>query len=513
MELNLTAKQRQQWQRLTTLMDENLITLAAEVDMTGQVKPAVLEALRQRQLPQTGLADTDRLSQQTLCLLAVTQVSASLATLLATWWQVADAVLTFGTTAQRQTYLDQLKIIGLPALGTTGTPTAAVTALPVTDGWQLTGTVKHVVNAGRAQTYLIVAQTPPNVPSAFLVSANHPGVTTGNPLEPLGLPGLAVADLELDQVKVTATDRLGQIGQGFPIMQRAQAVGRGLLSAVVAGILNHAATQIKQLALGEQPPLVELTPLLATAHAVALSALSVADQIDAHVPFASAAALTGFNASQQGVAQLTAVTGLIGDLAYSRRSPLMALTRDLQTLPLLMGTPADLATAFATSQLNAPAAPVDGAKAIEPEQLAVADLHRVVKKLNLTKDVPVNVGSIATAKRIVALGRGALDPAVLLQAQQLAKWIGAAIAVTQPLTMLEQFSIDQQVGGNAIPVAPEVLINLGISGDDQYLAGITGAQHVLSVNQDATAPIMAASQQVFVGKVADFLDGMVAALN
>jgi electron transfer flavoprotein alpha subunit len=127
--------------------------------------------------------------------------------------------------------------------------------------------------------------------------------------------------------------------------------------------------------------------------------------------------------------------------------------------------------------------------------------------------VPVNVGSIATAKRIVALGRGATDPATLVQAQQLAKWIGAAIAVTQPLTMMEQFSIEQRIGAEAVTVAPEVLINIGVLGDEDYLAGMTGAQHVLSVNTDEQAPILTHSQQIFVGTVADFLDGMVAALN
>ncbi|WP_222843380.1 FAD-binding protein, partial [Lactiplantibacillus plantarum] len=118
-----------------------------------------------------------------------------------------------------------------------------------------------------------------------------------------------------------------------------------------------------------------------------------------------------------------------------------------------------------------------------------------------------------TAKRVVALGRGAMEPAVLLQAQQLAKWIGAALAVTQPLTAMEQFSIEQQIGASAVTVAPEVLINIGVAGDDDYLAGMAGAQHVLSVNTDEQAPIFKHSQQIFVGGAAEFLAGMVAALN
>lgn len=513
MNLNLTAKQSQQWRQLLSLMDDNLMALVADMEASGKMAPTVLTALQKRGLPRTGLsADADRLSEQTLGVLAVAQQSASLATLLAAWWQVVDAITTYGTAQQKHDYLETLQLMGLPAMGAPAT--AAVTAMPVADGWQLTGTVTHVINAGMAQTYLVLAQTPPDVPSAFLVRADQPGVKVVNQLETLGLRGLALADLTLEQVKVTASDRLGAIGQGLAIFQRVQAVGQMMLSAVGAGILEHAGRQIQQLALMEQPPLAELTPLLATARALTLGALSTANQADENDAFFQSAALTAWQTVSQSTPQLLSVTTLIGDLAYGVRSPMMALTQDLEMLPLLVGTAHHLATTFATHTLNAPAVEAATSEAHkEPEQLAVSDLHRVVKKLNLTKDVPVNVGSIATAKRIVTLGRGALDPAVLLQAQQLAKWIGAAIAVTQPLTSLEQFSIDQQIGGDAVSVAPEVLINLGVSGDDQYLAGIVGARHVLSVNRDATAPIMAASHQVFVGDVTTFLDGMVAALN
>ena len=73
--------------------------------------------------------------------------------------------------------------------------------------------------------------------------------------------------------------------------------------------------------------------------------------------------------------------------------------------------------------------------------------------------------------------------------------------------------MDQQIGATAVTVAPEVLINIGIDGDDDYLAGMAGAQHVLSVNTDEQAPIFKHSQQIFVGDAAAFFVGMVAALN
>lgn len=297
-------------------------------------------------------------------------------------------------------------------------------------------------------------------------------------------------------------------------MQRAQSLGQLFAGAITAGIWQHATDQARQLALTEQPPLTALAPAMAITAALQTSVYNAAQQADDERPFTDAAQLAAMFASQNALAPFKILMPLIGDLAYTQHSPLSALQNDVATLPLIVGTDTQLALTFATTSLNDEVAdvPTTGPHTA-PEHLVVADLHRVVKRLNLTRDVPVNVGSIATAKRVVALGRGAMEPAVLLQAQQLAKWIGAALAVTQPLTAMEQFSIEQQIGASAVTVAPEVLINIGVAGDDDYLAGMAGAQHVLSVNTDEQAPIFKHSQQIFVGGAAEFLAGMVAALN
>ncbi|MCT3313776.1 acyl-CoA dehydrogenase, partial [Lactiplantibacillus pentosus] len=304
------------------------------------------------------------------------------------------------------------------------------------------------------------------------------------------------------------------LGRGQRVLQRAQAVGQLFAATVTAGVWQHATDQVRQLALAEQPPLTALAPALALTASLETSVFNAAQQADDDRGFTDAAQLAALFASQQALVPFEPLMPLIGDLAYTQQSPLVALRNDLATLPLLVGTAGQLATTYATTNFNDDAAlSVGHESATAPEHLVVADLHRVVKRLKLTQDVPVNVGSIATAKRIIALGRGAMTPAVLLQAQQLAKWIGAAIAVTQPLTAMEQFSVEQQIGGSAVTVAPEVLINVGVSGDDDYLAGMSGAQHVLSVNSDEQAPIFNHSQQIFIGAADEFLDGMVAALN
>ena len=508
MELHLTARQTGLWQRLMALAREQLMGLAMQMESTGKVDRPTLTTLAQQLALDDPLPD-DRLSQRVLSTLALAQSSAGLAMSFASSWQVEDAILTFGTP-----YCAQSGVFGLAALPEQVMASSTVKAMPVTAGWQLSGTVKAVLNVTQATEYLVLAQTPPNATGAFVISADQPGVTVSQPITPLGLHGLTIADVQLTDVPVTAADQIGQLGQGQRVMQRAQSLGQLFAGAITAGIWQHATDQARQLALTEQPPLTALAPAMAITAALQTSVYNAAQQADDERPFTDAAQLAAMFASQNALAPFKILMPLIGDLAYTQHSPLSALQNDVATLPLIVGTDTQLALTFATTSLNDEVAdvPTTGPHTA-PEHLVVADLHRVVKRLNLTRDVPVNVGSIATAKRVVALGRGAMEPAVLLQAQQLAKWIGAALAVTQPLTAMEQFSIEQQIGASAVTVAPEVLINIGVAGDDDYLAGMAGAQHVLSVNTDEQAPIFKHSQQIFVGGAAEFLAGMVAALN
>ncbi|MCP6717403.1 hypothetical protein NL524_29405, partial [Klebsiella pneumoniae] len=98
---------------------------------------------------------------------------------------------------------------------------STVKATPVTAGWQLSGAVKTVLNVTQATEYLVLAQTPPNATGAFVISADQPGVTVSQPITPLGLHGLTIADVQFTDVPVTAADQIGQLGQGQRVMQRA----------------------------------------------------------------------------------------------------------------------------------------------------------------------------------------------------------------------------------------------------------------------------------------------------
>ncbi|AVK64201.1 acyl-CoA dehydrogenase [Lactobacillus sp. CBA3606] len=533
MELNLTTEQAALWQKLTTFTAQKITPLDHEIDQQGRFAAEAYALLVQQGLPQQGLTapfgqGLDMVSQ-VLCVMALAQGSASVATTLASLWQITAQIDRYGTADQRATLLAaaQTKLMGFAVTEPGGGNALGVqtTAFKSTTGWLLDGEKVLITNGGQAAHYLVLAKTDQNDFAIFMIDATMPGVKVTQPVETLGLRGVAVAGLQLNNVAVTTTHLLGQIGQGLEISRHQQNMARIFNGALAAGIMQHALTQLKPYT--QQRHLVDgplntfataqtqVATMATTLRATQLLTLDAARQMDRQPDFAAAATMATLFGSQNGLTVTNQALQLAGGLAYTRQLPFEQLMRDMRALTLIDGPVEMLQQELGAAELDAAneghlmtKQPVPVTKRIE-----VADLPRVIKALRLTEEVPVTVGGIRTAKRIIALGRGADNPEVLLQAQQLAKWIGAAVAVTRPLTTKEQFSIDQQIGTGGATVTPEVIINIGISGSEQYVSGMMGATHILSVNQDATAAIFRVSQQAFVGTAAAFLAGVLAALK
>ena len=359
----------------------------------------------------------------------------------------------------------------------------------------------------------------------FVIPADQTGLRLLAPVSLAGLPAVPMATLRLNGVQAEKNQLLGYQGQGLTIARHINALARIFIGAISVGIGQRTMAIVKRYTrertlgkglLNADTSIQQQAGILATKLRVnELLTWDAARQVDQKQDFEVAATMAAVTGSEHSGAIVQQASQLLGGIAATTALPLTQLAGEAQALSLVTGTLTQLQRQIGqqalglthTEPLTADQ-PVAVAKRIQ-----VSSLHRVVKDLRLTEEVPVNVGSIKNAKRIIALGQGALEPATLLQAQQLAKWIGAAIAVTQPLTKLEQFSLEQLIGIDGATVTPEVIINIGISGAEQYVLGMAGAQHILSVNPDEKAPIFKVSQQAFVGTATDFLTGMIAALN
>jgi len=125
------------------------------------------------------------------------------------------------------------------------------------------------------------------------------------------------------------------------------------------------------------------------------------------------------------------------------------------------------------------------------------------------KPIISSSANIADAKIVVALGRGADNDKTIALAEKAAAKLGGMVGVSRPLTDNPKFSHESQIGQSGNTIAPDLLINLGVSGAVQYTVGIENAGKVVSVNTDDKAPIFAVSDFGYVGTADEFLEALV----
>lgn len=106
---------------------------------------------------------------------------------------------------------------------------------------------------------------------------------------------------------------------------------------------------------------------------------------------------------------------------------------------------------------------------------------------------------------IIGLGRGASDTETIKIAFEVPNKINAQVGVTRPLTELDIFSIQNQIGQSGHTVKPIVIINLGIQGANQFTTGMDKADLIISINSDRNAPIFDISDYAYAGDVKEFL--------
>ncbi|MHC1582642.1 MAG: acyl-CoA dehydrogenase family protein, partial [Candidatus Syntropharchaeia archaeon] len=86
--------------------------------------------------------------------------------------------------------------------------------------------------------------------SAFIVETNTDGFYPGEPEEMMGLHGLKVSDITLEDVRIPKENRLGEKGKGFRMLVEAMSIGKMNLSAACVGIcdaaIEEAVTYAKQ---------------------------------------------------------------------------------------------------------------------------------------------------------------------------------------------------------------------------------------------------------------------------
>lgn len=161
----------------------------------------------------------------------------------------SQAILQWGTEDQKQRFLvpqargEQYAGFGLTEPGV-GSDVVAMnaTARRVGDTYILNGEKMWISLATKAHNFLVVAKTDVNAGhrgmSAFLITSDMPGVTTGDIHGKMGVRAGSTGWIKMEDVEVPAAYRLGEEGEGFKIAMSCLDNGRYTVGAGATGLIR-----------------------------------------------------------------------------------------------------------------------------------------------------------------------------------------------------------------------------------------------------------------------------------
>jgi electron transfer flavoprotein alpha subunit len=121
--------------------------------------------------------------------------------------------------------------------------------------------------------------------------------------------------------------------------------------------------------------------------------------------------------------------------------------------------------------------------------------------------------SLATARVVVGGGRGVGGPDGFAPLEELAELLGGVVGVSRVVTSEGWRPHRQQVGQTGTKITPELYLACGISGAIQHIAGCGGAKHIIAINTDPGAPILAHADYAIIGDLHQVIPALVEALR
>lgn len=158
---------------------------------------------------------------------------------------------TYGSEEQKQKYLTKLatgEFVGAfclsePEAGSDAT-SQRTTAEDKGDHYIINGTKNWITSGGRADVYLVIAQTDKEKGhkgiNAFIVEKGTPGFDVGPKEDKLGIRGSDTHTLQFNDVKVPKENRIGEDGFGFKFAMKTLSGGRIGIAAQALGIASGA---------------------------------------------------------------------------------------------------------------------------------------------------------------------------------------------------------------------------------------------------------------------------------
>jgi acyl-CoA dehydrogenase len=164
---------------------------------------------------------------------------------------VAPYLLNYGTEAQKRRWLPPMaRGEGIGAIAMTepggGSDLQAMRTRAVADGddFLISGQKTFISNGQLADVVIVAAKTDPGARARgvtlFLVEGDRPGFRRGRNLEKLGSKAQDTSELFFDEVRVPATNVLGEVGGGFYVLMKELAWERTMLAIRAVAVCEAA---------------------------------------------------------------------------------------------------------------------------------------------------------------------------------------------------------------------------------------------------------------------------------
>ena len=113
---------------------------------------------------------------------------------------------------------------------------------------------------------------------------------------------------------------------------------------------------------------------------------------------------------------------------------------------------------------------------------------------------------LADADIVVCGGAGLRNRETWESLLEVARLLGAAVACTRPPLDEGYGAIEKMmIGTSGCAVSPKIYMGFGVSGSTHHICGMKDSKLILNVNKDSKAPIVSASDYVFISDVQEVL--------
>lgn len=266
---------------------------------------------------------------------------------------------TYGTQAQKDRYLRVLasgEALGAYSLTEpdAGSDAGSLKTTAVRDGddYVLNGRKAFCTQANIAGVTILFATVDREQKhrgvTAFLIDRGTPGFQPDPPLHKMGIRGSPTVGIVLEDVRVPATNRLGEEGQGFKIAMSVLDVGRIGIAAQALGIAQSALDHSVEYA-GQREqfgrPIAEfqgvgfmLADMYVRVEASRLLTYKAAHLKESGQPYGMAASAAKLYASETAVFCTDKAVQVHGGYGYVKDSPVERLYRDAKITEIYEGT-------------------------------------------------------------------------------------------------------------------------------------------------------------------------------